>query len=96
MAKKMKLTKSDGTVVFVGKPIDLPIKKDHIKKMSISLFNDPEPCVIHESYAVSKLTLDITNVLKGLKSKVKLNGLGLDLSYIEIESLNELMIEAIK
>lgn len=96
MAKKIRLSTKDEQSVFIGKVIDLPIKKESIKQMSITLFNDPEPCVIHESYSVSKLTEGLSEQQKKLKTRVKLTSLELDLSYLELVNLDDLYIEVVK
>jgi len=46
---------SKNKVLFKGKPISLPITDKAITEKSVELFSDPEPCIIHQSYASQKL-----------------------------------------
>ena len=39
-------------VVYKGKLLGLPFKHDAIIAKSIELFDDDEPCVIHQSYVI--------------------------------------------
>ncbi|MCF7929988.1 MAG: hypothetical protein K9L02_00580 [Acholeplasmataceae bacterium] len=55
MKYKIIIKNSKNKVVFSGKPIALPIKEKAIIEKSIELFSDPEPCIIHQSYASQKL-----------------------------------------
>ncbi len=52
MKKTLILKTKENVVVFKGRPITLPIKETAIKSVCIELFDDADPCIIHESYAV--------------------------------------------
>jgi len=41
----------------------LPLKEEKIIEKSIELFNDPEPCIIHKSYVIRKILLEIDEYL---------------------------------
>ena len=43
----------DGKTIYRGKMIHLPFKPEAIQAKCIDLFNDSDPCIIHQSYAVS-------------------------------------------
>lgn len=51
----IRINDSKDHVIFKGKPISLPMKSDSIVKKCIELFSDPDPCIIHQSYASQKL-----------------------------------------
>lgn len=45
------IKRHDGVILYQGRLINLPMKSDAIKAKSIELFNDDDPCIIHQSYA---------------------------------------------
>ncbi len=49
----------------------LPLKEEKIIEKSIELFNDPEPCIIHKSYVIKKLLLEIDDYLSEMLPKGK-------------------------
>lgn len=40
----------DGQSLFKGKLMSLPFRKEAVIQKSIELFDDDDPCVIHQSY----------------------------------------------
>jgi hypothetical protein len=50
-------------------PLQLPIKSDVIINKSIELFNDKEPCIIHRTYVIKKLMLEIDTLIEELYGK---------------------------
>ncbi len=61
--KKIIIKDELGKVLFKGPLLNLTYKKDAIKRTCIELFNDDDPCIIHESYAIQKLSGDIEKSL---------------------------------
>jgi|AntRauTorckE6833_2_1112554.scaffolds.fasta_scaffold02391_9 hypothetical protein len=49
MKQKVILT-HDNEVLFEGNPLNLPFKEASIKEKSIELFDDEDPCMIHQSH----------------------------------------------
>lgn len=96
MARRIKVTDQTGRVIYQGKVCDMPLVMSKIKEMSFLIFKDPEPCVIHQSYAVSKLIEPLEKRMKGQKEKMRMSELNLDLSYIDYESFDDLFIEVLK
>jgi len=71
-------------IVFEGKMIDLPIKEAVIKQKSMELFRDPDPCIIHQSYAIQKIIMPLLDRLKkGKETKIK--DLDLDMTWLDME-----------
>lgn len=64
--KTITLTGKDGKVIFQGKLASLPLKEEKIIDKSIELFNDGDPCIIHKTYAMKKVMLDIDDYLNTL------------------------------
>jgi len=48
--KKVALVHADGTVLFEGRPLEMPFKKEAVIEKSIELFDDDDPCIIHKSH----------------------------------------------
>lgn len=59
MIKKVIIKNPQGKVLFKGPLINLKFKSESIKKTSIELFNDEDPCIIHQSYATETLASKI-------------------------------------
>jgi hypothetical protein len=54
--KKIIIMNSDNHILFKGSLLMLPYKRDAIIQKSIELFNDHDPCIIHESYSIHQLS----------------------------------------
>ncbi len=65
MKKTITITAS-GEKVFKGKPLNMPFKTDAIKQKSLELFDDEDPCIIHQSHIAREFS-DI--VIKRFKDK---------------------------
>ena len=77
---------SDDRIVFEGKALMIPIKEDAIKKKSMDVFRDPDPCIIHQSYVIQTLVEDLLDhIPKG--TQVLGNDIPLDLSFIALEDV---------
>lgn len=57
MIKKVIIKNPSGKIEFKGPLLNLKYKSESIKRTSLELFNDANPCIIHESYAVETLAL---------------------------------------
>ena len=95
MIKKIEILE-DGSRLFKGNVMNMPIKKDAVIEGSIELFDDDDPCIIHQSYVIKKFVekmsdyaseLD-TSVIKGQDAKDILTFLDVnDVEKIEIHIL---------
>ena len=91
--KKLKILRNE-KVIFQGKFIDLPIKETCIINKSIELFDDEDPCIIHQSYVIKEyadqlLTLfkrNDANTILG-KDYVK------ELEFLDYEEIEQLIFE---
>lgn len=72
MIKKVIIKNSQGKVIFKGPLVNLKFKSESIKKTSIELFNDEDPCIIHQSYATETLASKVERYFnqKGLLSYI--------------------------
>lgn len=88
--KDIIVIKQGETVVFEGKLYDMPFKEEAIKNMSIKLFSDPEPCIIHQTYAMQTL---LEPLMKQLKTHKIVNLNDIDTSYLNLSNIETLTIE---
>ncbi|MBE0701388.1 MAG: hypothetical protein IH571_06855 [Acholeplasmataceae bacterium] len=90
MKQKVHIFDGNDRTIFYGKPIAMPIKKESIISMCISLYSDPDPCIIHQSYATQKL---VDRFLSIFQNK-NVNGVSLmaykeQLSFIDIDHIEK-------
>ena len=93
------ITDSKNNIIFTGKPITLPLTNSSIKSKSIELFSDPEPCIIHQSYASQKIVDSFISMFPVLPvRKLSLKAYKDKLSFLNIKQLETcfLTIEVIK
>jgi hypothetical protein len=83
--KKVSIIDATGKVVFKGALSSLKFKKESIRKASIELFNDDNPCIIHESYAVEHLASKAEQSILSLNKKVLLIDEALIQQLLDIE-----------
>ncbi len=57
--KRIIFTDNKGSTLHECKLNSLPLKEEKIIEKSIELFNDREPCIIHKSFVMKKLMLEI-------------------------------------
>lgn len=79
--------------IFNGKIADIPIKNEFIIKKSIELFDDDEPCIIHQSY-VYKEYVDILLSLfkKSNSNSIFVKDYLVELDYLDFTELEQLTI----
>ncbi len=77
-------------ILFKGKPISLPITTKAIEEKSIELFSDPEPCIIHQSYAAQKIVDHFISMFPVLPiNNLPLSNYGKKLDFINIKNLEK-------
>lgn len=90
MKYKITIVDENSQVLFQGKPIGLPMKKQAVVDKCIDLFSDPEPCVIHESYAAQKLADDFVALFPDLPLiRFSLSNYKKKLDYINIPHIEK-------
>ena len=93
MKLKIIITNQNKDIIFKGNPLNLPIKYLDIKKKSVELFDDEEPCIIHQSYAIQKLVDGFLNQFKGVEvNELSFNELNESYSFIDIENIKDMYI----
>ena len=62
--KQKVIIRNGEDVVYSGKLQDLPLKHEYIIQRSIELFDDDDPCIIHQSYVVKDFADKLLDVLE--------------------------------
>lgn len=64
--KKITILDASGKKVYKGGLVGLKYHKEAVKRVCIETFNDENPCIIHESYALSVLADQVELILLNL------------------------------
>lgn len=62
--KKITFINQNGRTELCCKLSSLPLKEEKIIEKSKDLFNDPEPCIIHRSFVIKKMLMEISEYLE--------------------------------
>lgn len=68
MNKKIIIENNDKTI-YKGKMLNMPVKETSIKAKSIDLFDDEDPCIIHQSYVMKHFAEDLHTILTNAKNQ---------------------------
>jgi hypothetical protein len=93
MRQKVTIYESD-VAIADGKIADIKIKHDAIINKSIELFDDDDPCIIHQSYVVKEYVDILLNIFKENDTKVVFVKDYLDkLDFLDYQDLTVIKIE---
>lgn len=94
--KQKVIIKKDDSVLFKGKILNIPIKEDIIIKRSIEVFDDEDPCIIHQSYVIKDLCSELLDLFKK-ENKTSLDGATYEeaLSFLNYEDIKKISIELV-
>lgn len=67
--KRIVIKDLNGKRLYKGSLIGLHYKKEAIVSKCLELFNDENPCIIHESYAIESLSEVVEQILLNEKTK---------------------------
>lgn len=62
--KERVVVKREDYILYDGNVLDLPLKDKYITELSIKIFDDDDPCIIHQSYVIKELVSQILDVFK--------------------------------
>jgi hypothetical protein len=87
------LITKNGKTLYEGRISDIPIKEEYLIKKSVDLFDDDDPCIIHQSYVIKEYVDEVLKIFKAINNKqlsVKehLN----ELSFLDFMELEKLVI----
>jgi len=90
MKQYIVITKND-KILYDGRISDIAIKEEYIIKKSVDLFDDDDPCIIHQSYVIKEFVDDLLHIfkcndVKTINGKDHLEELTF-LDYTELEKL---------
>ncbi len=63
MKTKIEITMDD-TILFKGKILNMPVHHDAVIKRSIELFDDENPCIIHQSFVVKEFAEELITLFE--------------------------------
>jgi len=63
MKKTVVLTHGND-VLYEGDPLNIPFKEDAIKDKSLELFDDDDPCIIHQSHIAREFVKTLQSVFE--------------------------------
>jgi len=91
--KTLKILRNE-KVIFNGKFIDLPIKESYIIQKSVELFDDEDPCIIHQSYVIKEFADQLLTLYK-INDTNKIMGKDFlsKLDFIDYTDLQDLVFE---
>lgn len=81
----------DGEVVFKGKLLSLPFKEKAIIDKSIELFDDDEPCVIHQSFVIKTYAEQLANWLND--GELRFKDYPQTLEWLAIDGLEDCLLK---
>mgnify|MGYP000904591787 FL=1 len=88
MKQKVKVFENDKQI-YKGRLIELPIKEQYIIKKSIELFDDEDPCIIHQSFVYKEYASQILDLLNESPEKtLYLKDHEEELSFINYKDLS--------
>ncbi len=95
MKQKIKITRGD-TLVYSGRVIELPAKDQEVINKSIELFDDEDPCIIHQSYVLKEFADTILTLLRKNKNQPIYGKDYADkLYFLDVREIEDIKIELV-
>jgi len=85
------IIKRNGETLYTGKILNMPVKHEAIVQKSIELFDDEDPCIIHQSFAVKQYAETLLNLLEKHK-EVQVDDFQDELFFLDINPLDKVVI----
>lgn len=90
---KQKVKVFDGeAVIYKGRVIEMPIKSDYVTRKSVELFDDEDPCIIHQSFVYKEYGSATLELLKSNNNEIKGKDFMDELSYLDFPSIETITI----
>jgi len=86
MKQLLKIMKNDKKI-YDGKILNIPIKEEAIIKKSIELFDDEDPCIIHQSYVVKEYVTELLSLF-GDSHEIKGVDFTEQLQFIDLKDID--------
>jgi len=68
--KEQIIVKHGDDILFDGNILNLPLKKKFITELSIKIFDDDDPCIIHQSYVIKEIILNLIGLFKSQNNNI--------------------------
>lgn len=95
MKQNIEISK-DGEILYKGKIANIKINEDAIIRKSIELFDDDEPCIIHQSYVIKEYANELVSLFKRVGTKELLfDDYEKELSFLQITNPKGVYIKLI-
>lgn len=84
------IIKKETEIIFDGKPIDLPIKKDILKQKSLEMFGEEELCIIHKVFVIQYFCDALISKFKdNLDKEIKISEYIEEVKFIDIKDIEQ-------
>jgi hypothetical protein len=77
----------EGKKIYDGKILNIPIKEESIINKSIELFDDEDPCIIHQSYVVKEYVTELLSLF-GDSNEIKGIDFSNQLKFIDLKDID--------
>lgn len=94
--KERVIVKRGDYTLFDGNILELPLKDEYITKLSIEIFDDDDPCIIHQSYVIKEIVNSILDLFKKeSKSVLSASDFIKEFDVIDFSDLSTLTFELV-
>ena len=96
MKEKIIIKRGD-TVLYQGNILDTPFKEAIIIERSIDIFGDEDPCIVHQSFVVKELVVELIELFEDNNVSI-INGSDYlkELDFINFEDIKSLSFELVR
>jgi hypothetical protein len=95
MKQKVSLRHGD-KVLYEGRISDIPVKHDAIIKRSIELFDDDDPCIIHQSYVIKEYVDHLLERFEQLGTTILKPSEFEDMNFLDCKVDEDLVLELLR
>lgn len=78
--------------VFKGKILTVPMKNEEVIKKSIELFDDEDPCIIHQSYVFKEFASSLLDLLQDNNNEIIAGNFKEELKFLDYTNLDTIKI----
>jgi hypothetical protein len=95
MKERVIVRRGDYTL-YDGNILNLPLKDKYITELSIEIFDDDDPCIIHQSYVIKELVSKLL-VLFETQDKLKLHAIDFkeEFDVVDFSDISSLTFELV-
>ncbi len=94
--KERVVVKRGNSTLYDGNILNLPLKEEFITSLSIEIFDDDDPCIIHQSYVVKEMVSKLIELFKA-QGKPLLNAIDFkdDFNVVDFTDISTLTFEIV-